>query len=190
MGYITGGKHFGQYTYEHWYDHEYGEKNEINEADLTEKSIIFRKLNENDKDLFIKLRMDFFLDYYNLNETEIKQIKNSLDKYFNEHINQNDFIGMVAEYNGNIASVVYLIITDKPANPNFIDGKTGTIMNVFTYPEYRRKGLAKKIIKEIIKQAKEKGVGYIDLMATEAGYDLYKRLGFNDSKDKGMWLKI
>ena len=23
MAYVTGGKHFGQYTYEHWYDHEY-----------------------------------------------------------------------------------------------------------------------------------------------------------------------
>jgi len=150
----------------------------------------FRKLNENDRDLFITLRMDFFLDYYDLSETEKKQIEDNLKKYFTEHINKDDFIGMIAECNGNIASVVYLIITEKPANPNFIDGKTGTIMNVFTYPEYRKKGIAKKLIKEIIKEAKEKGVGYVDLMATEAGYSLYKKLGFNDSKDKGMWIKI
>ena len=25
MAFITGGKHFGQYTYEHWYDDEYGD---------------------------------------------------------------------------------------------------------------------------------------------------------------------
>jgi len=182
MGYIAGGKHFGQYTYEHWFDHEYENKNE--------DDIVFRKLNESDKNLFIKLRMDFFMDYYDLNETEIKQIEDNLEIYFNEHINKDDFIGMVAEYNGKIASVVYLIITDKPANPNFMDGKTGTIMNVFTYPEYRRKGMAKELIKEIVKEAKERGVGYIDLMATDAGYGLYKHLGFNDSKDKGMWLKV
>jgi GNAT superfamily N-acetyltransferase len=83
-----------------------------------------------------------------------------------------------------------LLITDKPAIPGFIGGKTGTLMNVFTYPEYRKKGIAKRLIKEIIKEAKEKEVGFIDLMATEAGYNLYKHLGFNDSKDKGMWLKI
>ena len=23
MAYVIGGKHFGQYTYEHWFDHEY-----------------------------------------------------------------------------------------------------------------------------------------------------------------------
>jgi hypothetical protein len=24
MAFVTDGKHFGQYTYEHWFDHEYG----------------------------------------------------------------------------------------------------------------------------------------------------------------------
>jgi len=157
---------------------------------FTGETLTFRKLNENDRELFVKLRLDFFLDYYVFNETEKSQIENSLKKYFDKHINKDDFIGMVAEYNGNIASVVYLIITDKPANPKFIDGKTGTIMNVFTYPEYRKKGMAKKLINEMIKEAGEKGVGYIDLMATEAGYGLYKHLGFNDHKDKGMWKEI
>ncbi len=26
---VLGGKHFGQYTYEHWFDDEYGNKNKI-----------------------------------------------------------------------------------------------------------------------------------------------------------------
>ena len=25
MAWVTGGKHFGQYTYEHWFDDEYAE---------------------------------------------------------------------------------------------------------------------------------------------------------------------
>jgi GNAT superfamily N-acetyltransferase len=29
MAYINGEKHFGQYTYEHWFDHEYRNKNDI-----------------------------------------------------------------------------------------------------------------------------------------------------------------
>ena len=29
MAFVTGGKHFGQYTYEHWFDHEYGNKKDI-----------------------------------------------------------------------------------------------------------------------------------------------------------------
>jgi GNAT superfamily N-acetyltransferase len=29
MAYVNGGRHFGQYTYEHWFDHEYGNANSI-----------------------------------------------------------------------------------------------------------------------------------------------------------------
>jgi len=157
---------------------------------LTDENIVLRKLNENDRDLFIKLRIDFFMDYFDLDETEKRKIENNLRVYFDEHINKGDFVGLVAEYNGNTASSVYLVITDKPANPHFMEGKTGTLLNVFTYPDYRKKGLAQKLIMEILKEAREKGVGYIDLLATDAGYPLYKKLGFNESKDKSMWLKL
>jgi len=27
MAWVIGGKHFGQYTYEHWFDDEYGDEN-------------------------------------------------------------------------------------------------------------------------------------------------------------------
>jgi predicted GNAT family N-acyltransferase len=35
MAYINGEKHFGQYTYEHWFDHEYMYKNDIIIDELT-----------------------------------------------------------------------------------------------------------------------------------------------------------
>jgi hypothetical protein len=40
---------------------------------VTVENVIFRKLNENDNDLFINLRMDFFMDYYTIEETEKKK---------------------------------------------------------------------------------------------------------------------
>jgi len=29
MAMVIGGKHFGEYTYEHWFDHEYGDENDL-----------------------------------------------------------------------------------------------------------------------------------------------------------------
>ena len=41
MGYVNGGKHFGQYTYEHWFDHEYENKKDFTVNELTIDEIDF-----------------------------------------------------------------------------------------------------------------------------------------------------
>jgi len=154
------------------------------------ENVVFRKLNENDRDLFVSLRIIFLKDCFNdkLNDTNKEQIENSLKIYFDEHIRKNDFIGIVGEYNGNIVSTAYLFIFDYPVNPNLINGKVGRLLNVYTFPEYRKKGIAKILIEEIIKEAKSIGVNRINLNATEAGYNLYKILGFKEDTDKPMEL--
>ena len=156
------------------------------------ENVVFRKLNENDKDLFVSLRIIFLMDCFNdkIYDTNKKQIENSLKIYFDEHINKNDFIGIVGEYNGNIVSTAYLFIFDYPANPNLINGKVGRLLNVYTFPEYRKKGIAKILIEKIIKEAKSIGVNRINLNATEAGYNLYKNLGFKEDTDKPMELNL
>ena len=42
MAFVTGGKHFGQYTYEHWYDREHEDKT----PDKEDKKKEMPKLNE------------------------------------------------------------------------------------------------------------------------------------------------
>jgi len=114
-----------------------------------EKNIVFRKLNENDKDLFVNLRLIFLMDCFDeINETDKEQIEKNLKIYFDEHINKNDFIGMIGEYNGNVVTVAYLIILDYPANPNLKNGKAGTLLNVYTFPEYRKKESQKNCSKK------------------------------------------
>jgi len=156
----------------------------------TMENIVYRKLNENDLDVFINLRILFLKETTAMSETEKCEIENSLKIYFDKYINTSNFIGIIAEHNGNVVSVAYLNIYDKPANPNITNGKTGSLMNVYTFPEYRRKGISEELIKIIIKEAKNLGIKYIDLLATEAGYNLYKKLGFNDTRDKSMSIKI
>jgi GNAT superfamily N-acetyltransferase len=157
---------------------------------IIEKNVFFRKLIETDKKLFVNLRMAYLTEEYKIGEIEKKQIENNLESYFDEHILKNDFIGIICEYNGKIISAAYLILSEKPPNPNFINGKTGTLMNVYTYPEYRKKGIAAKLIMEIIKEAKNINVKIINLEATNAGIKLYEKIGFKESEYKSMSIKI
>ena len=57
-------------------------------------------------------------------------------------------------------------------------GKKAYIMNMYTNPSYRRKGIAFEILRLLVEDAKEKGITAISLEATEAGEPLYKKFGF------------
>ena len=153
-------------------------------------NLLFRKLSINDNDIFIELRMVYLNEEFQINDIGKIKIQENLSKYFSEHILKDDFIGMVCEYNGIIISVAFMTISEKPPNPNFLNGKTGTLLNVYTFPEYRRNGIATKLLKEIISEAKKLDIKTIDLEATDAGVNLYEKLGFTESKYKSMSINI
>ena len=154
--------------------------------------IFLRKLNKEDKIIFINLRMTYIKETFeNVNNLNEMEIENNLEQYFNEHIDKGDFIGLIGNYNENIVSVAFLVIKYFPPNPSMMNGKTGTIFNVYTFPEYRNKGIAKRIVQELINEAKLLDIKSIDLKSTEDGYNLYKNLGFlDDNNYKNMILKL
>lgn len=63
-------------------------------------------------------------------------------------------------------------------------GKKAYIMNMYTNPQYRRKGIACKTLGLLIKDAKERGIDAISLEATEAGKPLYEKMGFVKMNDE------
>lgn len=152
--------------------------------------MIIRKANLADLDLLIRLRLDYLrTDKDNLTAEEETIIGSQLAEYFPKHIHQ-DLIVLLAEIDQKAVSTAFLVISEKPANPSFITGKTGTLLNVFAYPEYRRQGIATKIIAAIIEEAKKEGLSYIDLSASEDGKPLYEKFGFIEPKSKYTPMKL
>ena len=68
--------------------------------------------------------------------------------------------------------------------PDFLNGNTGTVLNVYTKPEHRHKGYAQKLIEMMLADAKQMDLDFVELKATEDGYGLYKKVGFKDAVSK------
>lgn len=62
-------------------------------------------------------------------------------------------------------------------------GKRAHIMNVYTAKDHRRKGIGKRMMEMLIREAKEDGATEISLDATKAGRPLYRNCGFVDSQE-------
>jgi GNAT superfamily N-acetyltransferase len=159
--------------------------------EINTNKLVYKKMGENDLDIFIKLRLDFLSELNkDLTEESKLSIKDSLKRYYLKYLKLNDFIGIICEYNSAVISSAFLAINEKPANSHFVNGRVGTLLNVYTYPEYRKNGIAGKILEIIIKEAKEQYVSEIELMATNDGERLYYKLGFYEPEMKYMKLKI
>ncbi len=84
------------------------------------------------------------------------------------------------------ASINYITIMPTFGHPT---GKRAFLMSVYTRAEYRRQGIARNMVKQLIEEAKARGCTEIILDATEDGRELYKSLGFEQS-DETMCLRL
>jgi GNAT superfamily N-acetyltransferase len=64
-----------------------------------------------------------------------------------------------------------------------IGDRLGIIINVFTEPKWRKKGVAALLLKQIIHWAQAEGLDRIILHASDEGRALYERLGFVASNE-------
>ena len=62
-------------------------------------------------------------------------------------------------------------------------GRRAHLMNVYTRDEYRRQGIAKKMVKLLVDESWSEGVTEISLDATVSGRPLYESMGFTDSTE-------
>ena len=63
------------------------------------------------------------------------------------------------------------------------ESRQGTIVNVFTEPQWRQRGIAGLLIKEIIIWSKNEQIDRLVLHASDEGRSIYERLGFITSNE-------
>lgn len=152
--------------------------------------MIFDKATIEDIGVLTDLRIAYLNEDLGVISNEnLELMQASLPSYYEKHLNK-DLMAYVARDEMDIVSCAFLLIVEKPMSPSFITGKTGTVLNVYTKPDYRKKGYAKKLITTMLEDAKAEGLSIIELKATEDGYSLYKSVGFEDVVAKYHNMKI
>jgi Acetyltransferases len=78
------------------------------------------------------------------------------------------------------ASLCYMEFMPTFSHPT---GKRAHLMNVYTAPDYRGHGIARRMVEMLMEEARRRGVTEISLDATADGRPLYKKAGFQDSEE-------
>lgn len=155
-----------------------------------------RKASADDINTLVRLRFDYIREEIVREEKkpmtteESNDLTLKLKSYFHKWIGNGGFTAFMAEEGGEIISAAFLSVVERPPRNAFASYLVGTVFNVFTYPEHRRKGAAFKVMTALLEEARRMNLAVVDLQATPEGKPLYEKLGFYCSSFTAMKIKV
>lgn len=111
-------------------------------------------------------------------DTDMGEVERQSYLYYQKALSDGSHIAyLVFDESGCIGTggVSFFQVMPTYHNPS---GKKAYIINMYTNPKYRRKGIAYKTLDMLIKEIKSKGISSISLEATDMGRPLYEKYGF------------
>jgi len=145
-------------------------------------SIIYRKAVIADCAVLTQIRMDNMDMYMEHESADAKRaLCRSIQHYFEKGITENTLITWLACDAGKIISTSGLTFFDVMPSITNMSGRQGYITNMYTYPEYRCRGIASKLLELTIEEAKLQGCGRLVLYKTEMAENIYINFGFENS---------
>lgn len=131
-----------------------------------------------DVDILVDMRIAFANELAGVQDEDTeRQARMALLEYFMEELNRS-CICRYALVDGEVASIACVVIRRQPPSLKNRWGKWGYFMNVYTVPEYRRRGLSALVLRQLEEDAAEMGVMAFELHATEAGAPVYESMGY------------
>ena len=134
-----------------------------------------RRLTDKELDTFIEMRIN------QLREEGAKEnidLRPALKDYYNRHIREGTFVSWLAVDGDKIIGTSGMSFVEKPPYFGCPNGKIGLLSSMFTNPDYRRKGIAKELLRRVVEEARKYGCGTIQITASDMGVKLYTAYGF------------
>lgn len=146
--------------------------------------IIYTEATKENIDELIQLRIKYMKDDFgSVSDYEKECMEKQLLDYFYRKLGD-ELVAFVAKDGNKIVAVAYLHIIEMPANSILLNGVYGNVLSVYTEPEYRGKGLCIQLMKNLLEYGKKRGLGRVDLNATQEGRPIYEKVGFVNKEQR------
>lgn len=147
--------------------------------------ISYVRATPDDIDRLIEARDEVIRAVWGLSEDDdITGVLDETRDYFERAIPSGKHVAFVA-YDGpaflGCSGISYYRVMPTPDNPT---GRKGYVMNMYVRGEYRRRGVASRMLELLLADAAERGVDFVALEASEDGRPFYETFGFRPMPDE------
>lgn len=141
----------------------------------------YRRATVEDRDELVELRMTMRAEREEGEcPVSLEEFRGGTEKYFREHMSDDDFIVWVAIDIGAIVATSGLCIHHVPPTYGNPSGKVAYLVNMYTVPKHRGKGIASKLLEYLVEEARQNGCGRVTLNTSKAGRGVYEKYGFTN----------
>lgn len=142
-------------------------------------NLTYKRATLDDIEILTETRMEVLRAANSLSDDiDMSEVERQSYSYYQKALNDGTHIAYLV-FDGNLfvgaGGVSFFQVMPTYRNPS---GRKAYIMNMYTNPEYRRKGIAYKTLDILIEDTKSRGVTAISLEATDMGRPLYEKYGF------------
>ena len=153
-------------------------------AEKTE-SLLYRRAGSHDRELLTRLRLEVLRAANGLEEdVDLSRTELESRRYYETCFPEDSHAAWLVfdgeEVVGTGAVSFYQVIPTYH-NPS---GKKAYIMNMYTRPDYRRRGIAYRVLELLTAEAEMRQIDAVTLEATAAGRPLYEAFGFTAMRDE------
>lgn len=141
--------------------------------------ISYSRATIEDLQTIIGLRLIFATEFSGQQSQEaIQDFKENNQHYLEWAIQNNCFVVILAMHEREIAGVGGIVIREQPGSFKNPTGRVGYVMNMYTFPQFRRRGICSEILKLLLDEAGRLNVKAFELHASEMGEFVYRQNGF------------
>ena len=144
------------------------------------EKMMIKYANEYRMNEAIDLRIEYFKEAYsNFTKEKEEELRINLRNYFMTHLGRDCFV-VLAIVDGKTIACSILNVFSKAPNLRMPNGKYAEIYGVFTQKEYRHKGYATALIKELLVASERMDMSFVELEASGDGKPVYLECGFEE----------
>ncbi len=140
---------------------------------------VIRRATLADIEALARLRLALLREMGNIrDEGQEAPLLDALRGYLQRTMATDEFLAWVAECDGQVVAISGLVFFERPPDAGNLAGVEAYLMNMYTLPAWRGRGLARALLDEIIGYVRTTPARRISLHATEAGRPIYENAGF------------
>ena len=131
----------------------------------------------------IEHRRAMFFDMGYRDTAALQAMSAAFGPWLDEKMRSGEYLAWLALADGRIAAGLGLWLMDWPPHLIGTGSRRGNILNVYTHPDYRRKGMARALVDTALAWCRGNGIGCVILHASVEGRPLYESLGFQATNE-------